>query len=184
MTILQKWQAARKLKKSDIDATIATIKKRTEFGPDPESEEYKQLQELLAEKMDELDNVQDTINDIQEQLRYITSDDERFDALRKARAQEIEVAGKITDEIVKLQEKMGAPKPGSEEFARLRKDLEQELKNKKLVKEMKFMGLSADKILMVAVILIIAGFGFALDLESPKALKIAQFALKLPICKV
>lgn len=90
----------------------------------------------------------------------------------------------IEETIARIREKTKDVDPGSEEFRRLRQDLEQELRNKKLVKEMRFMGLSADKVLMVAVVLLIAGFGFALDLDSPKALKIASFALKLPICKV
>ena len=90
----------------------------------------------------------------------------------------------IDEAIWRIQEKTKTVDPGSEEFRRLRQDLEQELKNKKLVKEMRFMGLSADRVLMVATILLIAGFGFALDLDSPKALKIASFALKLPMCKV
>lgn len=90
----------------------------------------------------------------------------------------------IQETIRRIQERTKEVDPGSEEFRRLRVDLEQELKNKKLMREMRFMGISADKALMVAVILVIAGFGFALDLDSPKALKIASFALKLPICKV
>lgn len=90
----------------------------------------------------------------------------------------------IDTTIKRIQEASANADPGSEEFRRLRADLEQEYKNKKLCKELRFMGLSADKVLMVSVILLIAGFGFALDLDSPKALKIASFALKLPICKV
>lgn len=90
----------------------------------------------------------------------------------------------IDQTIKRIQEASSKADPGSEEFRRLRTDLEQELKNKKLCKEMRFLGLSADKVLMVAVVLVIAGFGFALDMDSPKALKIASFALKLPICKV
>ena len=89
------------------------------------------------------------------------------------------------DEVIgRIQEQTKNVDPGSEEFSRLRKDLEQEYRNKKLVKEMKRFGIPADKILMVVAILAIAGFAFCLDLESPKALKIAQLVLKLPICKV
>lgn len=89
----------------------------------------------------------------------------------------------INETIRRIQEASKQVEPGSEEFKRLRADLEQELKNKKLCREMRFLGISADKVLMVAVVLVIAGFGFALDMDSPKALKIAQFALKLPILK-
>ena len=90
----------------------------------------------------------------------------------------------ITEVIRRIEAKTRTVEPGSEEFRRLRMDMEQELKNKKLVREMRTFGISLDKILTVAVILVIAGFGFALDLESPKALKIASFVLKLPIVKL
>lgn len=89
------------------------------------------------------------------------------------------------DEVVeRIQKASKEVNPGTEEFSRLRRDLEQEYKNKKLVKEMRRGGLSWDKILMVVAILVIAGFAFCLDMESPKALKIAQLVLKLPICKI
>lgn len=90
----------------------------------------------------------------------------------------------IDETIERIKEASAKAEPGSEEFKRLRADLEQELKNKKLYKEMRFLGIAPDKILFALIILIIAGFGFALDLDSPKALKIAQFALKLPGIKV
>ena len=90
----------------------------------------------------------------------------------------------IDEVIARIQERTKEVDPGSEEFAKLRKDLEQEYRNKKLVKELRHGGLSADKILMVVTIFVIAGFAFCLDLESPKALKIAQLVLRLPICKV
>lgn len=90
----------------------------------------------------------------------------------------------IDETIQRIQKASKEADPGSEEFRKLRMDLEQELKNKKLYRELRFMGISPDKILFALLVLLIAGFGFALDLDSPKALKIAQFALKLPICKV
>ena len=46
----------------------------------------------------------------------------------------------IDETIRRIQEKTRDVDPGSEEFRRLRVDLEQELKNKKLVKEMRFGG--------------------------------------------
>lgn len=96
-----------------------------------------------------------------------------------------ELRKKDVDETIRrIQKASEKAEPGSEEFKKLRADLEQELKNKKLYKEMRFLGISPDKILMALIILVIAGFGFALDLDSPKALKIASFALKLPMCKV
>ena len=85
----------------------------------------------------------------------------------------------INATIERIQEARKKVKPGTAEFRALSEDYEQELKNKKLVKEMKHMGIPGDKILFAVVILMVAGFGFALDLDSPKALKIAQFTLGL-----
>lgn len=87
--------------------------------------------------------------------------------------------GNIEELLRRIDEESKECDPDSEQFKRLRQAYEQELKNKKLVKEMKLMGLQFDKILLIAVILLIAGFGFALDMESPKALKIAQFVLSI-----
>jgi hypothetical protein len=79
----------------------------------------------------------------------------------------------------RIQEARAKCTPGTPEFARLQEAYELELKNKKLVKEMKYLGFPKDKILLVVGMLVIAGFGFALDLDSPKALKSAQFVLSL-----
>lgn len=81
--------------------------------------------------------------------------------------------------IRKIQEAREKVEPGSDEFKRLQEAYEQELKNKKLVKEMRYFGFPPDKILMAVIILCIAGFGFALDMDSPKALKIAAFVLNI-----
>ena len=89
----------------------------------------------------------------------------------------------INETIRRIQDKTKEVDPGSEEFRRLRVDLEQELKNKKLVKEMRFGGIRLDTALCIATVFILAGFGFALDMDSPKALKIAQFVLNTPLVK-
>lgn len=81
--------------------------------------------------------------------------------------------------IERIQKERALTQPGSPEFDKLQKAYEQELKNKKLVKEMKYLGFPPDKILMIVGMLVIAGFGFALDLDSPKAMKIAQYVLTL-----
>ncbi len=89
----------------------------------------------------------------------------------------------INETIRRIQEKTKEVDPGSEEFRRLRVDLEQELKNKKLVKEMRFGGIRLETALCIAAVFVLAGFGFALDMDSPKALKIAQFVLQTPLVK-
>ena len=90
----------------------------------------------------------------------------------------------IEETIRRIQEKRNKTEPGTEEFRRLSEDLEQELKNKKLYKEARSFGIKPETILLIGMVLAIAGFGFALDLESPKALKIASFVLKLPGVKI
>lgn len=89
----------------------------------------------------------------------------------------------INETIRRIQAKTREVDPGSEEFRRLRVDLEQELKNKKLVKEMRFGGVRLDTALCIATVFVLAGFGFALDMDSPKALKIAQFVLNTPLVR-
>lgn len=89
----------------------------------------------------------------------------------------------INETIRRIQAKSATVEPGSEEFRRLRVDLEQELKNKKLVKEMRFGGIRLDTALCIATVFVLAGFGFALDLDSPKAMKIAQFILNTPLVR-
>lgn len=89
----------------------------------------------------------------------------------------------IDETIRRIQEKTRDVDPGSEEFRRLRVDLEQELKNKKLVKEMRFGGIRPETALSIAAVFVLAGFGFALDMDSPKALKIAQFILQTPLVR-
>lgn len=89
----------------------------------------------------------------------------------------------INETIRRIQMKTREVDPGSEEFRRLRVDLEQELKNKKLVKEMRFGGVRLDTALCIATVFVLAGFGFALDMDSPKALKIAQFVLQTPLVR-
>lgn len=89
----------------------------------------------------------------------------------------------INETIRRIQAKTREVDPGSDEFRRLRVDLEQELKNKKLVKEMRFGGVRLDTALCIATVFVLAGFGFALDMDSPKALKIAQFVLSTPLVR-
>lgn len=90
----------------------------------------------------------------------------------------------IEETIRRIQAKRNAAEPGTEEFRRLSVDLEQELKNKKLYKEARSFGIKPDTVLIMLMVLLVSGFGFALDLDSPKALKIASFALKLPGVKI
>ena len=90
----------------------------------------------------------------------------------------------IEDAIRRIQEERNNAKPGTEEWRRLSVDLEQELKNKKMYQEAHRFGLSWDTIAIIVMVLTISGFAFALDLESPKALKIASYVLKLPGVKL
>lgn len=90
----------------------------------------------------------------------------------------------IEEAIRRIQAKRKEIDPGTEEWRRLSVDLEQELKNEKMYKEGHRFGLSWDTIAIIAMVLTISGFAFALDLESPKALKIASFVLKLPGVKL
>ena len=185
MKLMEKIKLAQKINKNnDIEETIAAIQERMKHGLNPQSEEYKLLQKAYQQKANELTDIQKSINGLQNDSTYCEFGTNEWKSIRSDIENEQRREKAVLEEMLKIQEKMGVPKPGSEEFDKLRKQLEQELRNKKLVKEMRFMGLSPDKILMVLVIIGIAGFGFALDTESPKALKIAQFALKLPIVKV
>lgn len=90
----------------------------------------------------------------------------------------------IEEAIRRIQAKRATVEPGTEEWRRLSGDLEQELKNEKMYKEAKRFGLSWDTIAIIVMVLTISGFAFALDLESPKALKIASYVLKLPGVKL
>ena len=75
----------------------------------------------------------------------------------------------------RIQEERAYYDPGSEEFKRLQLAYEQELKNKKLVKEMQYLGFPKDKILLIVGMFILYGFTMALDLDCPAAIKHAQF---------
>jgi len=90
----------------------------------------------------------------------------------------------IEETIRRIQAKRNSVDPGTPEFRQLSEDLEQELKNKKLYKEANSFGIKPDTVLIILTVLAVAGFGFALDLDSPKALKIASFILKLPGLKI
>lgn len=97
----------------------------------------------------------------------------KFKAARKLRHHDIEAT------LRRIRKEREYAQPGTEEFKRLQEDYERELKNRKLVKEMRYLGWSPDKIILVVGMLLVAGLGVMLDLDSPKALKIAQFALNL-----
>ena len=84
--------------------------------------------------------------------------------------------------IKRIQEKTNMYEPGTEEFRRCREDYEQEMKNKKLEKENKRSGVDP-KVVIGAVSTVlttgVAVLALCLDQESPKALKLADFVLKL-----
>lgn len=80
----------------------------------------------------------------------------------------------IEDAIRRIQAKRAGVEPGTEEWQKLSAALEQELKNEKLYKEAHRFGISAETVLLILAAFTITGFGLMLDLESPKALKIAD----------
>lgn len=84
--------------------------------------------------------------------------------------------------IERIQEMSERYEPGTEEFRRCRQDYEQEIRNKKLEKECKHAGIDY-KVVIAAVSTIlttgIAVFALSLDQESPKALKLADFVLRI-----
>lgn len=90
----------------------------------------------------------------------------------------------IENAMRRIQAKRATVEPGTAEWRQLSGDLEQELKNKKMYQEAHRFGLSWDTIAIIVMVLTISGFAFALDLESPKALKIASYVLKLPGVKL
>lgn len=85
----------------------------------------------------------------------------------------------IEETIRRIQKKMDATDAGTPEMTVLGSQMEQALKNKKLYKEAQRFGLSWDTVLIVLAAVGITYFGFCLDLESPRALKIAGQGLKL-----
>ena len=86
----------------------------------------------------------------------------------------------IEEAIKRIEEERAKATPGTEEWRRLSVDLEQEMKNMKALREARKFGLSWDTIAIIVLVLGVSIFGFALDLESPKALKIASYVLKMP----
>ena len=78
------------------------------------------------------------------------------------------------DEALKRIEELRAKEtPGTDEWRHLAMDYEQELNNKKLAKEMRFHGIPAWKIVVTILILVVYGFSTCLDMDSPKAIKLA-----------
>jgi hypothetical protein len=91
----------------------------------------------------------------------------------------------IEETIRRIQKKMDETDAGTDEMTKLGIQMEQALKNKKLYKEAKRWGISWDTVAIVVFAGAITYFGFCLDLESPRALKIATQGLKLlPAIKI
>lgn len=79
----------------------------------------------------------------------------------------------VDDAMARIEELRKQAKPGTDEWRHLAMDYEQELSNKKLAKELKFLGIPAWKILVTLLILVVYGFSTCLDMDSPKAVKLA-----------
>ena len=69
--------------------------------------------------------------------------------------------------------------PGSEEWRKLRMDYEQEIKSKKLAQELRFAGVPWIQVVFICGMLVISGMAFLLDMDSPKATKIADKLISL-----
>ena len=82
-------------------------------------------------------------------------------------------------ELAVIEEEMKKVDKDSEAYQKLQEAQKRALENKKLVKSMAFFGIPPEKVMFALIIIAVAIFGFSLDLESPKALKIAQFVLNL-----
>ena len=82
-------------------------------------------------------------------------------------------------ELAKIEDEMQKVSPDSEAYKMLQEAQKRALENKALVKKMAFFGIPPEKIMFALIIICIAVYGFSLDLESPKSMKIAQFVLNL-----
>ena len=85
----------------------------------------------------------------------------------------------IENTIRRIQERMDKTEVGTDEMTKLGQQMEQALKNKKLYKEARRFGISWDTAFIILAAVGITYFGFCLDLESPRALKIAGQGLRL-----
>ena len=79
----------------------------------------------------------------------------------------------------RIQEKRKNAEPGTEEFKRLQEAYEVELRNKQHLKEIRWHGISLDKILLTTGFVTLGVVALALETESPSAMKKAQFVVNL-----
>jgi intein/homing endonuclease len=87
--------------------------------------------------------------------------------------------GDIEAQKRKIEELTKDKEPGTDDYDKLRRAYEQELKNEKLIKEIGKMGVDWGKIAMWCAILVLGGGALLVEMESPKALKVATFVLNL-----
>ena len=85
----------------------------------------------------------------------------------------------LNGELARIEEEMQKVDPNSETYKTLQEAQKRALENKALVKKMAFFGIPPEKIMFGLIIVCIAIYGFSLDLESPKSMRIASFVLNL-----
>lgn len=87
--------------------------------------------------------------------------------------------GNIDETIRRIQVQLKKAEPGSDQFKQLQEAYEQALKNKKLEKETKWLGVDAGKVAAGVGLSLLGIFALALEVDSPHALKTAQFLVGL-----
>lgn len=86
--------------------------------------------------------------------------------------------------IRRIQKEIDNTDPGSEKMTKLEAQMEQALKNKKLYRESRGLGLDPNTVFMGLLLTGISALAFSLDLEIPGVLKHAGYITKLPMARL
>lgn len=79
----------------------------------------------------------------------------------------------------RIEEMRDKATPGTDEWRHLALDYEKELENKKLAQELRFLGVPLKTIIAIVALLVVTGFAFCLDMDSPKAVGIAAKVISI-----